>query len=76
MPSISLKKIVVALLAIIALSRLDKIVTACAGVYQFFCESLEPWHELPVQGRFAIAIAILVLLYVSVFTLLQNRNRK
>jgi hypothetical protein len=76
MPSISFKKIAIVLLAIIALSRLDKICAVCAGICQFFLDSLQPWHDLPVHWRFVATLAILALLYITIFKLLYERGRK
>ena len=76
MPPISLKKIAIVLLLVIALSRLDKILAAGAIVYEFFCDALTPFFEGPRGGRFVVAVAILALLYVTAFRLLQDRNRK
>jgi hypothetical protein len=76
MPSISFKKIAMVLLAVIALSRLDKICAAGAGIYQFFLDALQPWHDLPIHGRFVIAIAVLALLYITIFKLFYERGKK
>lgn len=76
MPPISLKKIAIILLAVIALSRLDKILAAGAAVYEFFADSLAPFFNGPVGGRFVVAVAILVLLYVTAFRLLHDRDRR
>lgn len=76
MPPISLKKIAVVLLLVIALSRRDRILAAGAIVYEFFCDALAPFFEGPRGGRFVVAVAILALLYVTAFRLLQDRNRR
>lgn len=76
MPPISFKKIGLVLLAIIALSRLDKILAAGSGIYEFFRDSLSPFQDSPREGRFLVALAILVLVYVTVFRLLHDRGRK
>lgn len=76
MPSISFKKIALVLLTIIALSRLDKICAAGAGIYQFFVEAFQPWHDLPAHWRFVIAGALLALLYVTLFRFLCDRGKR
>jgi len=76
MAPISLKKIGIIVLVIIALSRLDKILAVATRIYQFFCDSLAPSRDTPAEGRFAVALAILVLVYVTVFKLLYDRGRK
>ncbi len=76
MAPISLKKIGIIVLVIIALSRLDRILAVATGIYQFFCDSLAPFRDTPAEGRFVVALAILVLVYVTVLRLLHNRGRK
>jgi len=76
MPPISFKKIALVLLAVIALSRLDQILAVLAGIYEFFCDSLAPFHDSPPGGRFVVALAILALLYLTIFRLLHDRGRK
>ena len=76
MPPISFKKIALVLLAVIALSRLDKISATLSAIYEFFCDSLAPFHNSPAEGRFVVALAILALVYVTLFKLLHDRGRK
>lgn len=76
MAPISLKKIGIIVLVIIALSRLDRILAIATDIYQFFCDSLAPFRDTPAEGRFAVALAILVLAYVTIFKFLYGRGRK
>jgi len=76
MPPISFKKIALVLLAIIALSRLDRILAALSEGYEFFRDALAPFHDSPREGRFVVALGILAVVYVTVFRLLHDRDRK
>jgi hypothetical protein len=73
MPRISFKKIAIVLLVIIVLSRLDKVLTAVLSIYQFFYDAFEPLRHSSVEGRFLVALSLLVLLFVTIFKLLYKQ---
>jgi len=51
MPPISLKKVAIALLVIIALSRLDKLLALAAVIWQGIYDSFEPLRNSPPVAR-------------------------
>ena len=72
MPQISLKKILIFLVIIIALSHLDKIIAAFKDVYWAFYDCFEPLRDSPPLGKYVVAIAALVLLCMTIVTLLRK----
>ena len=76
MPPTSLKKIGIAVLLVIAVAHLDLILAFASGVYKFFYDSFEGLRRSPAPGRLAVVTLILALLYVSVYTLLNNKLKK
>lgn len=87
MPPLSLKKIGLVLLSVIALSRLDRIFAALGAIHEasrrsltaicgFFREALAPFFNGPIGGRFAVAVALLALFYVTAFRILHDRYRR
>jgi uncharacterized protein YggT (Ycf19 family) len=76
MRPISTKKILIILLVLIVMSRWDKISAVASGVYQFIIDALEPLRNSPPEGQLAVASLILALIYITIFKLLYDRNRK
>jgi len=76
MPPISFKKLIIAILIVIALSRIDRIVAFASEIYQFFYDSFEGLRTSPARGRLAVATLILALLYISIYRLLYEKIRK
>jgi hypothetical protein len=76
MSSINIRKIAVLLLTIVALAHLDKILAVLSSVYEFFRDSLSPFRNSSAEGRFAVAVGMLALAYVTIFRLLHDRDKK
>jgi len=76
MPPISMKKVLVAILIIVALSRLDRIANWIHQVYGFFFEWLSPLQSTPPPGRVALATVILALIYISIYKIIYQRTGK
>jgi len=75
MPPISLKKVIVAILIIILLSRLDRIIALIVRIYEAFYDSFEPLRNCPPEGKYIAALVFLALVYITIFKLLQNRRK-
>jgi hypothetical protein len=76
MRPISSKKILLLALVLLAMSRWDKVSAVASGFYQFIIDALEPLRDSPAQGRLAVASLILALVYITIFKVLYDRNRK
>jgi len=76
MPNLSMKKIFIAILIVLALSRLDRIIEWFRHLYQFFYDWLSPLQNTPSHGRVAIAALLLALAYISLYKYFYNRTRK
>ncbi|MFC1604958.1 hypothetical protein ACFL5F_08025 [Planctomycetota bacterium] len=76
MPPISMKKIGIGILIILALSRLDCITNAIHQIYELFADWLSPLQNTPPPGRVALAALILALIYITIFKIVQERIRK
>jgi hypothetical protein len=74
MRPISSKKILIGLLVLIALSRWDKVSAFASSVYEFFYDALAPVRHGSADGRFLVALALLALLFITIFKLLYNRK--
>ena len=66
MPKFSLKKILVIVAVILALTHLPQIVHAVEPIYEWFCDSLSVIREFPQGMQAAIAIGLLLLIFVTV----------
>jgi len=66
MPKFSLKKILVIVAVIMALTHLPQIVDAIEPVYEWFCDSLSVIREFPEGMQAAIAVALIVLAFVTI----------
>jgi uncharacterized protein YggT (Ycf19 family) len=76
MRPISTKKVLLILLGLLVLSRWDQVLAIASGVYRFIADALEPLRTSPPPGRLAVASCILALIYITIFKLLYDRNRK
>lgn len=76
MRPISSKKILIILLALITMSRWDKVSSVASNVCRFLSDSLQPFHDMPVEGRFVVALLICALLYITIFKLFHDRNER
>jgi len=76
MPPISMKKILIAILIILALSRLDHIIKLIRQLCEFFCGWLEPLRNTPPPGRVALAALLLALIYISIYQIVYERMKK
>jgi len=74
MPPISMKKVLIAILIIVLLSRLDRIFALFSGFYQAIYDSFEPLRNSSIESRYIAALAFLALIWVTVYLLLQNRK--
>lgn len=61
---ISLKKIAVIILGIIALAHLDQLLYKLDRIYRWFAESLEPIEDFPEGAQAAIAFLSILLCLV------------
>jgi len=66
MPKFSLKKILVIVAVIMALTHLPQIVDAIEPVYEWFCDSLSVIREFPQGMQAAIAMGLIVLAFVTI----------
>jgi hypothetical protein len=73
MRPISSKKIIIGLLVLIALSRWDQLAAFASNVYEFFYDALAPVRHGSADGRFLVALALLALLFVTIFKLLYKK---
>jgi len=73
MPPISLKKVAIALLVIIALSRLDKLLALAAVIWQGIYDSFEPLRNSPPVARQSIVVLVLALVYITIFKLIFRK---
>ena len=74
MRPISSKKILIILLVLLTMSRWDVVSSIASNAYQFFSAALQPFHDMPPQGQFVVAILICALLYITIFKLLHDRK--
>jgi len=75
MPPISLKKIAVVVLVIVALSRLDKVIALAFSTWQAVCDSFEPLRNSPPVARQIIVVLLLALVYITIFKLLIRKRK-
>jgi len=75
MPPISLKKIAVVIIVIVALSRLDKVLALAFSTWQAVCDSFEPLRNSPPVARQTIVVLLFALLYITIFKLLIKRRK-
>lgn len=66
MPTLSLKKIMLAILGVIALVNLNEILNALAPVLEWFRNSLFGLYEFPRGAQTAIAFLTIVLIVVII----------
>lgn len=76
MRPISLQKILIILIVLLAMSRWDKVSAIASDVYHFICDAFEPLRNSPPPGRLAVASLFLALIYATIFKFLHDRNRK
>jgi len=74
MNKISFKKIIITLLVIFILSRSRQIIEFVSNLNMGDILTLEPLRESPEKARFYITLALFVLAFVTVFSLLQKRK--
>lgn len=75
MPPISLKRVLLAILIIVLLSKLNRIIAFGHSVYQAIYDSFEPLRNNScVEGRYVATLLLLALIYITIFKLLQNRK--
>ena len=75
MPRLSVKKILTIAAIIIALTHLPQIVQAIQPVYQWFCKSLSIIREFPRGMQAAIAISLILLVFVTIAKFYLNKDR-
>jgi len=76
MPNLSMKKIFIAILIVLALSRLDRIIELISRLYQLLYDWLSPLQSTPSHGRVALAALILALIYISIYKIIYDRMGK
>ena len=75
-PPISMKKVLIAIVIVVMLSRLDRIIAFISAVYKTIDDSLEPARNFSSDLKYCILLAIFALLYISIFKLLYEKMRK
>jgi len=76
MQPISMKKVFIAILIVLALSRLGRIIEMIRHLYQFIYDSLSPLQSTPSHGRVALAALLLALIYISIYKIIYDRMDK
>jgi len=74
MQEISIKKILIAVLIVIALSQIRKIAAFLKAVYQTFYDVFEPVRGWSPEWKYVNALMFLALIYVTIFKLILNRK--
>lgn len=74
MPPISMKRILIAILMVVALSQIDTVMLFLAQIYHFFDDSLEPIREFSPQEQYVVTLLLGALLYITIFKLRYNRK--
>lgn len=74
MPPISMKKVLIAILTIVLLSRLDRVFAFISRIYQIIYDSLEPARNFSSGEKYCLLLAIFALLYITIFKLLYKRK--
>jgi len=74
MPPISMKKVFIAIIIIVLLAKLDRIIVLFNCIYAAFYNAFEPLRNSPPLAKYIAALAFLLLLYVTMFKLLQRRK--
>lgn len=75
MPTISIKKIILWIVIITVLVKWDEIMAVILSIFFVFYRAFEPLRESPPLARYTAALAVLALLYISVFKLLQSMRK-
>ncbi len=76
MPTLSLKKIFIAIAGIILLSHLKDITRAIQSIYLWFGESLDGIRNFDKGAQAAIAFYLIIFVIVLIFNGNNKRNRK
>lgn len=66
MPNLSLKKIFLFIIGIVALTHLKEILSVIASIHQWFCDSLAGIKDFDEGAQAAIAVAALLLMIVLI----------
>lgn len=74
MVRLSLKNIIIVVLIIVLLAHCGRVFRICAGMYVWVYDSLEPFRSAPPVGRYVLVVAVLLLIYVTVFKLFHKRK--
>jgi hypothetical protein len=74
MPPISMKRVVIAIIIIVLLANLDRVIALFNSIYEAFYNAFEPLRNSPPFGKYIVALLFLLLLYVTIFKLLQRRK--
>jgi hypothetical protein len=72
MLQISFKKIVIAIVIVVVLSKLDRILALFCRTYLTVYDSLEPLRKSS-DTKFLVTVGILSLVFVTIFCLLNKR---
>jgi len=76
MPPISMKKIFIAILIIVLLSRLDRVLAFLSRIYEFFHESLDAAGNFSKGEKYVLCLLLLALLYISIYKLMYEKMKK
>jgi hypothetical protein len=74
MPPISIKRVVIATIIIVLLAKLDRVIAFFNSIYEAFYNAFEPLRNSPPLGKYIAALMFLLLLYITIFKLLQRRK--
>ncbi len=73
--NISFKKILIAFLIILLLSKIRFIAAAVHEIFISFYDAFEPLRDSPPLARYTAAVAFLALVWITVYYLLLNRRK-
>ena len=75
MPKLSLKKILLVILAIVLLAYSGRIYEICRETWDWMAEGLTPLSNTPKEMRFVLTLLILALVFVVFYQLIMNRRK-
>jgi len=76
MQPISMKKVFIAILIVLVLSRLDRIIELIRHISQFIYDSLSPLRSTPPPGRVGLVALLLALIFISIYKIIHDRMTK
>ena len=74
MQTISFKKIIIAILIVVLLSRLDRVLTLISHIYETIDESFDPLRNCSEGARYLVTLALLSLAFVIFWQLYLRKK--